>query len=376
MGGGQVENEQYKVTVPFEMRMGLIIVKVKIQGNDYDFMFDSGAPNVVSLELGEKLKLKSAGKTYTRGSQGERHRVDYANIENIQIGGLNYTHTSAAIMDLKKAVVLDCMELDGILGANVMRNSVWQINYQKKEFIITNSTDSLEFSAKLDTVPFTTKHTGTPVIDVSIGNITQKRVTLDTGSGGHIDLDYSTYKNNKKNNPNMKTTSGFGSSSSGIYGIGKPDTLVYFKVDTVSIGTVILNDQICYASKSKTSSTLGTRFLENYIVTLDWGRDQMVLDSVSEYSYSELKHIGFKPKFTDNALRVGFVYSESVCAEQMSIDDQILKIDSTDYTKITQQDFCTLILDTNKKDYENRTVHFVKNGQTHSITLSDSVLLK
>ena len=239
MSGGEIVESNYKVIVPFEMRLGLIIVKVTIEGNEYDFLFDTGAPNVVSLELAEKLQLKSAGKTFTRGSQGERHKIDYSNIDNLQIGGLNYQNTTAAIMDLTKAVAIECMDIDGILGANVMRNSIWQIDYQKQLMTITNSTDSLTFTNSLDTIPFTPKHTGTPKIKVQIGDIIQSGVTLDTGSGGHIDLNYNTYKLAKKRNPKMSSTSGQGHSSSGIYGIGKPDTLIYFKPDSIQILSLI-----------------------------------------------------------------------------------------------------------------------------------------
>ena len=377
MSGGQVVNQNYKAIVPFEMRMGLIIVKVKIEGEEYDFLFDTGAPNVVSYELSEKLQLKPVGKTYTRGSQGQRNKVDYANLQKITIGEISYTETTAAIMNLKKAVVLDCMELDGILGANVMRNSIWQINYQKQQLTLTNSTDSLSFSNHLDTIPFIPQHTGTPKIKIQVGPVIQSGITIDTGASGHIDLNYNTYKKTKTRLPNMPKTTGYGSSSSGIYGIGEPDTLVYFKPDSIQIGTVQLQNQICYASMGRTSSTLGTRFLENYIITLDWGRNQMVLDSVSKYDNSELKHLGFKPKFIDNSLRVGFLFTEShTGSNQMQLDDHILKIDSNDFTVITQQDFCELILDTAENKNEVRNIQFERDSIIHSITLKESVLLK
>ncbi|MGB1004662.1 MAG: retropepsin-like aspartic protease [Salibacteraceae bacterium] len=377
MGGGEIAEPNYKVVIPFEMRLGLIILKVNIKGEEYDFLYDTGAPNVVCLELGKKLNLKAAGKSKTRDSQGERHRVDYANIDTITIGGLNYLNTTAAIMDLKKAVVLDCMEFDGILGANVMRNSVWQIDYQKQEIIITNSTDSLLFTSNLDTIPFTVKHTGTPIIDVKIGNIIQKRVTLDTGSGGNIDLNYETYKNARKRQPNMPITSGYGHSSSGIYGMGVPDTLFYFKPDSITIGSVQLENKIITASKGNTSSTLGTRFFEHYVITLDWGRNQIVLDSVSEYQNSEVKSYGYKPQFENNQLRVGFLFTESTTGSQnMSLYDQIIQIDSNDYSNITRSEYCELILDTNKSDLEEKLYKIIHKDSVRSIILKKEVMLK
>jgi hypothetical protein len=377
MQGGEVSAIDYKVKIPFEMRLGLIIIKVTIQGEEYDFLFDTGAPNVVSIELGETLGLKPVGKTNTRGSLGQRHKVDYANIDHLQIGGIHYTNTAAAIMDLNKAVVIECMDIDGILGANVMRNSVWQIDYQKQVMTLTSHTDSLIFSTNLDTISFTTQATGTPKIKIQIGDIVQSGVTLDTGSGGHIDLHHGTYKSAKGRQPNMPTAFGFGNSSSGIYGIGSPDTIVYFKPDSVKIGTIQLEDQICYASVTKTSSLLGTRFLENYIVTLDWGRNQIVLDSVKAYDNSVLESFGYKSIFNENELQVGFVFnSKGSFVNPLQLKDNIIQVDSIDFTHILKSDFCQLILDTTKSSTENRTITVKRDSSIFTYPLKKSVILK
>jgi hypothetical protein len=377
MSGGEILESNYKVVFPFEMRLGVIVVKVTIQQEEYDFLFDTGAPNVVSFELGEKLKLKPVGKTQTKGSQGERHKIDYTNIDTLQLGGLNYLNTTAAIMDLKKAVSIECMGIDGILGANVMRNSVWQIDYQKQTITITNTTDSLTFSNNLDTIPFTTQHTGTPKIKVQIGNIIQSGVTLDSGSGGHIDLNYNTYKLAKKRNPDMHTASGFGNSTTGIYGMGKPDTLIYFKPDSISIGTIKLENQICYASVGKTSSTLGTRFLENYIITLDWDRNQMVLDSVEAYHNSELKNFGYKTVFSDNKLKIGFLFNNSETGSNtLQLNDDILRIDTIDFTQISKSDYCKLILDTTKNKLNLQSITVSRDSNNIIVPLIKSVILK
>ena len=58
---GNIVQKDFKVTVPFEYRNGLIILKVTIQDEIYDFILDTGASNVLSKELAEKLKVTSLG---------------------------------------------------------------------------------------------------------------------------------------------------------------------------------------------------------------------------------------------------------------------------------------------------------------------------
>ncbi|MFM2000210.1 MAG: hypothetical protein RL204_2157, partial [Bacteroidota bacterium] len=50
MKRGTVQQKEFTTTVPFEIRRGLIILKVGIAGEVYDFILDTGAPNVVSTE--------------------------------------------------------------------------------------------------------------------------------------------------------------------------------------------------------------------------------------------------------------------------------------------------------------------------------------
>ena len=54
---GRIAPQHFKEEIPFEFRAGIIIIKVQIEGKIYDFIFDSGATNAVSLELSKELNL-------------------------------------------------------------------------------------------------------------------------------------------------------------------------------------------------------------------------------------------------------------------------------------------------------------------------------
>ncbi len=376
MGDGEVAQANYKVVVPFEMRLGLIILKVKIQGEEYDFLFDTGAPNVVTKELARILELKSVGRNTTKGSQGHREKVDYACIDTLSIGGIEYLQTGAGIMDFNKSTEISCMDLDGILGANSMRHSIWQIDYQKQVIILTSHIDSLTFIDKLDTIPFTTKATGTPVIDITIGNIVQHNVTLDLGSGGHIDLSHKMYTEVLKQKPEMPHNYAFGNSSSGIYGVGAPDTINYFKPDSIQFGSIELHHQICHASVTKTSSTLGTRFFENYIITLDWNENHVILEKVTDYDHSEMKNLGYNKRLYDGKLKVATIFNGSEAAKKLQLFDYIIQEDSVSYTHIKKSDYCKMILDKTKDKPKSRKLIIEREDEQVTIPLERSLFLK
>ena len=55
---GKTSEKNFKVTFPFEMKNGYIVVKAKIKNKDYNFILDTGTPNLVSKEFAESLNLK------------------------------------------------------------------------------------------------------------------------------------------------------------------------------------------------------------------------------------------------------------------------------------------------------------------------------
>ena len=99
--GGEVVQKEFTTTVPFEMRMGLIVLKVKINGEYYDFVLDTGAPNVISKELALTLKLGNLSERKVSDSQNASQNLGFTKVPKIEIGGIEFTNTGAAIADLK-----------------------------------------------------------------------------------------------------------------------------------------------------------------------------------------------------------------------------------------------------------------------------------
>ena len=55
---GSIKQASFNAEIPFEYRLGLVIIKVELNNQTYDFVFDSGAPNVLSKELAATLGIK------------------------------------------------------------------------------------------------------------------------------------------------------------------------------------------------------------------------------------------------------------------------------------------------------------------------------
>ena len=83
---GSVAQKNFKEQISFESRAGLIVVKVNINGKEYNFIYDSGATNCVTKELAAALHLKPVvGQTAT-DSEGKKGGIQFAMINEIKLG--------------------------------------------------------------------------------------------------------------------------------------------------------------------------------------------------------------------------------------------------------------------------------------------------
>ena len=129
--GGEVLQKEFKTEIPFEYRRGLIILKVNIEGKQYDFMLDTGAPNVISKELAQQLNYKNKVKRKVGDSQNVQTKLGITKIKKISLGDLDFLNTAAVVSDLSIGAV-GCLGIDGLIGANLMRNAIWKIDYSKQ----------------------------------------------------------------------------------------------------------------------------------------------------------------------------------------------------------------------------------------------------
>lgn len=374
---GEVTEKEFKTEIPFEYRLGLIILKVKIEGETYDFVLDTGAPNVISTELAAKLKVTSKVNQKTKDSQGGKSELGFTTIPDIEIGGIHFTNTGTAVADLKQSTEIACLKIDGFVGANLMKKAIWQFDYKNKMITITHSKSSLEIPSTSKTIPFKQQLTGTPLIDIDYHGIVNKNVTFDLGSNGGFASTETIFNKLKETGKVTETTQGFGNNNSGLFGQKEGDTTHYALVPEVKFGDLVLTNQIVSFHKAK-AQTIGTEFFKSFKLIIDWGKEEITLIPVDEFKNSELKTFGFSPKFADNKLVVGFIYDQSLAALQgIQVGDQILEINGIDYRTFDAEKWCEVIskglFPSNEDTF---SILLLKDNQERQYTLKREVLLK
>lgn len=373
---GSVEQKEFKTEIPFEMRLGLVVIPVTINGKTYEFLVDTGAPNVCSKELAAELNLKTKVTQTTGDSQGVKEKLNFVVVPEIYLNGICFKETGAAIADLKQSDVIACLDIDGIIGANLMKEAIWEFDYERKVITISEKKSSFSIPENAIRLPFTPALSSTPQVTITYNGVEDKNVTFDTGSNGLFTTSKATLKKIEEKKPLKKKALSFGSSGSGLYGVAKADTSYLILIDSTQVGGLYIENNA--VSIENGARLIGTKFLKNFRVIIDWNVKEILLIPVKDFKNNTFESFGFSPFISENKLIVNELYVNSQASEKgIKIGTQILEVDGINYRTCSADQFCTII--TNglvSEEKKSITLLVLIDGEEKTILLTKEDVLK
>lgn len=342
---GEVEQPSFKAEVPFEMRMGLVVVKVNINGKDYDFMVDTGAPNVISKELAAELNLKPKVYQKTGDSQGRSEQLGFVEMPEMLIGEIHFIETAAAVADLKQSREIACLGVDGFIGANLMKEAVWEFDYQRHVLSLADSISVFTIPDNAMKIPFFPAASSTPLVDISYDGVVDQRVTFDTGSNGYFNSSSHIREKLQENGKGIKPVISCGASSSGLYGVGNEDTSYTFTIDETKLGAMSIPGQAVSFAGSR-SRTIGTKFFQHYRVIIDWSAKEITMIPTDDFVNNTMESFGFTPMYDGSKLIVKMLVLGSAAEKSgIRLGDEILEINGENYRVMSDLKWCEMLYD-------------------------------
>jgi hypothetical protein len=367
MYGGEVRQKDFHERIDFDFSKRLPLIKATIQGEEYTFLLDTGAPNVLSKELAEKIQYKKVTSADIKDSQGNREKQVSVRIDNIRIGNLDFEKTGAIIIDFNKIFELSCFEFDGIIGANLMAKAIWEIDYEKGEIAITDHLDSLQISDDAYTIPFfTTNAQKTPKVKIKTDRVTFNRVTFDTGATGAFEMGMSKAKSVIDSLEGIEIE---GTTSTGVYGRPTVSVNKIAKIDTTSMGNLKLLDQVI-EFESVGSIILGNAFLKNYKVIIDWGSSVIRLDEREAYNNPYYDGFDIFPRIKDNKMLVTAIVKNSYAEELgIKLNSQIKSVNGMDVTFVSDSLGCEYVINRPISKMDKLELSILQDGEIIDLVL-------
>jgi len=313
-------NLRYANDLPF--------VQVSINGKPYNFLFDTGAPTVISTAVYTELGLEKKHTAKVKDSQKNKQEQIFTILPEMVVDKAVFKNVGAIVMDFSVSE-LSCFKIDGILGANQMAKLFWKINYAENS--LEASEDLAQFNpADYDIViPFSPRPQKTPVVETDLQG---KKIdlTFDTGFSGRLKIIDGAYDAQKA----LKSIEVYGTNSVGAYGAAKPAPGYIFRTAALPLGNKIFPNEIIATGNA---SLVGNDFFKNFVFILDWSGNKIYMKQIKNEP-AKLESFGFGYRFIDSKPTVAFVFQEE--NYPLRVGDTIISINNVNLNNLDKDGAC------------------------------------
>ncbi|MGL2963074.1 PDZ domain-containing protein [Flavobacterium sp. RSB2_4_14] len=352
-------------SVPFSFERGNLYIDISIDNKTYKFLFSSTGYSSVSNELIKKYDIKNSEK------QNLKNTVFYS-VKELKIGNTFFRNIDARA--LSNSFNSNCVKIDGIIGANLLSNMIWKIDYNNSKLLFSNSIDDFEFSQKANIIDFTTVGTNnSPLISLKIDNVLFEKVMVNVGSNGTISLPITDFKNKANNYKNAiynGTEKFSGKNQLSLF------TEICTMVPKVALGTSEFGETMINFFDNG-ASMIGNKILKDYDVTIDWRNKKIYLDNYVFREKYSIEDYGFYFYKRSDKIEVVGVYVDSNADKQgIKNGDIVIKINNIDFTTISDDELCELYF--NFKNYFNNqaiNVSVLRGNEKLNFSIEKQVIL-
>ncbi|MCX8524725.1 aspartyl protease family protein [Chryseobacterium formosus] len=355
-GEAILKNPVEKINLTFENEIPL--VKVIINGKPYQFLFDTGAPTVISHSVYNEMNLKKQHKSKVGDSQKNKHEQIFTELPEMTIDQVIFKNVGAMVMDLQ-GHEFGCLKIDGIIGANQMAKLFWRINYSENTLEATADLKNFQIEDYETVFKFFSLSQKTPIIESKILN-KKINLTFDTGFTGGIKISDSEYDSK---NTTVKSVETFGVNSVGAFGTGKPVSSYHFRPKELELAQHKFQNEIVTTGNS---SLLGNEFLKKFKFVIDWENNKIYLHRMID-TPSKMQSFGFAYRFINLKAKVVLVFQQTNFPIQ--IDDEILSINDTSFENLNDISSCEYLLNRVEKDFKSIKVKIKRGDQILNFTV-------
>ncbi|MCU0390161.1 MAG: aspartyl protease family protein [Thermoflexibacter sp.] len=191
-----IDNRSFSI-IPFKLVNNLMIIHLRLNKSDtMNFILDTGVKTalLIGLKTGDSLNLKYARKIKIKGlGEGEDVEAIHSFGNRIDLTGVFGINQDILILqqDVFYFSSKLGMRIHGILGYDVFKNFVVDINYERKELILRTH-QRFKIRKKDNVIPMIVEE-GKPYMMAKVvsgnGAVTDVKLIIDTGASHALSLD-------------------------------------------------------------------------------------------------------------------------------------------------------------------------------------------
>lgn len=351
--GCKIENKDFLTVIPFEYVNNWIVVNVKVKGSDkgFPFIFDTGAQTVLldSLlnEIGSSNYQKFTFSEKSNDSITHAFKNEIISLHQLNLGEVILKDIGSISAKNSKWEMLNCISPYGIIGYNALQTFFPQIDYQKKQITITDDVKKLPNYNEIIWLDYTpSSKQETPIIKATINDSIIISLFFDTGNSGGISLNSSNLYKKFHNYDSTKTISFLYKPTIRIRGENsKIKESIILKTDSFKICDFVnenYNLIISNESENEYTGFIGNKYLENYIITLDYKNRRIGFIQNGDNT-SNIRTFGVSYVANKNHIVISSIHKNSNAYKKgIRCGDTVCSINGVYISELNKEDFCKI----------------------------------
>lgn len=337
---GSTAQEYFTAELPFRYVKDHVFVDVTINGQIYNFLFDTGFDfTVIDKKLLDTIDDGEAMMSVqTEGSSFNTRSVEYRPFAKITVAGVDFLNTGIGSTDIyfiQEDYRCDFI-VHGVLGANLMRQAAWQIDYQDQVIRFSDDIANLTIPESSMVVEMNKKTWGNNRIPVSLNGVREDFI-FDTGSSGRFTAGPDLLEALKQDSPDLTYL------NTDRFSFEDSTTFQEFEVqlDELSMGEMALSGEILSLEKG-VSSLIGNLFLKEYLVTIDWDKHLVYLTSRIPHPESMVSGFGISlsADYEKGMLILSGKAADSGLPEALLLGAQVLQLNGLNLATLSEEELC------------------------------------
>ncbi len=352
---GTLSSKKFSLSLPFEYKAGLIFIKLEIENRSYTFLFDTGAFSIFSPALIEKLSLKKMPEHLdTIDAFAEEKELPLYQLNELKIEDLIFYNFQVACDNFSQNFPLSCLAFDGVLGYNFFRELIINIDYEKKNIILSDRIQNIQGFTKINL-----KQNATHALEFFLQIEKHKLwMGLDTGSNGGLQFGDKklALKLHQKKYKSQRIIGLFSSSLSGANRQSFQDIFLlkdFFIAKKIEINSFPIN----YEESSP--NLAGNSFLKDFSTIIDFKHKKLYLKKQAEKIQKVLeKSFGFFTFWSEeDGLYISCIMQDTPAySSKLKIGDRLFSIGETETLNFTKKDYCNFFLLAQEVTYEKENL--------------------
>jgi aspartyl protease/PDZ domain-containing protein len=282
-----------RVTLPFELVMRHVIVKVRVNGSrPLSFVLDTGANTaIVRMPIANELGLSLEGNVTTGGAgPGTQAGKQVRNARWSLVGLETFSQPVSLALPLPLLPSgLGC-DVDGIIGGEFIRQFVVQLDYQART-ITLHDPQAFAYAGGGSILPLDFTRSGHPVVSGIVtpagGPPIEHRFLLDIGSGGALVLHSPFAAEHGLPRADDRTIRAIGMAGAGGAAAGRLGRVQSLQLGPFTIDrpfTMFSQDQAGAFSDRSLAGNIGAQIARRFRLVFDYSRRRLILEQAPAFA--------------------------------------------------------------------------------------------